>query len=249
MRVLMVSKTGYGLGLASHLSSEGHAVNMVISRDDFESIGHGIISRTGQSRPDITVFDSADFGRESDILRQDGMRVFGSSSWAQALQADENYKQSIIKSMGWPTDLIKGVDCYISCWFNGVDYISTYLSLVYHRMNPGGASPDVGFTGCVSNFWQPSERVKVSFLDPLCKVLRRANHRGCFHIRCTISLRPLSIPFLLCCSRTLSTPSLISCYGCSLKTVSASNPSINGHPQSCSQSPPSHTQSTPSPLN
>jgi hypothetical protein len=187
MRILMVSKTGYGLGLASHLSSEGHAVNMVISREDFEAIGHGIISRTGQSRPDITIFDSSDFGRESDILRQDGLRVFGSSAWAQALQVDEGYKQSIIKSIGWSTDLIKGVDAYISCWFNGVDYISTYVSLVYHRMNPGGTSPDVGFTGCVSNFCQPTERVKNAFLEPLCKVLRRANHRGCFHIRCTIA--------------------------------------------------------------
>jgi len=58
--------------------------------------------------------------------------------------------------------------------------------MVYHRMTPGGTSPDVGFTGCVSNFWQPTTKVKDRILEPLTKVLRRVNHRGCFHIRATV---------------------------------------------------------------
>jgi hypothetical protein len=188
MRLLIVSKTGFGLGIASHLSSEGHLVNILIDRDDCSRIGTGIVSLTGNGRPDITIFDNSQFGKNADELRQSGERVFGASHWAQTLQDDPEYRKAVIRAT-WGTlePITKGVDAYVSCWFNGNDYIATYLSVVYHRMTPGGTSPDVGFTGCVSNFWEPTSKVRDAFLTPLVKVLRRVNHRGCFHIRSTIN--------------------------------------------------------------
>ena len=187
MRLLVVSRTGYGLGIASHLASEGHAVSMTITRDDFGDIGRGVVSQGNGDRPDLTIYDSPSFGRDADTVRQSGLRVFGASSWAQMLQEDTEFRAAVIRSIWGPQEPVaEGVQCYVSLWFNGLDYISSYLSVVYHRMNPGGKSEDVGFTGCVSNFWQPTAKVKAKFLDPLCKVLRRANHRGCVHIRSTI---------------------------------------------------------------
>jgi hypothetical protein len=195
MKLLIVSATGYGLGLASHLASDGHAVNLVITHDECVNIvGKGIITSSTPSRPDITVFDHHNFGKSADELRQEGARVFGASVWSQMLQDDPEYRQAVIRATWGNLEPVKkGVEAYITCWFNGNSYVATYLSLVYHRINPGGTAVDVGFTGCLSNFWQPTQRVRDCFLEPLLKVLRRANHRGCFHIRSTIDGDKFSI--------------------------------------------------------
>jgi len=166
----------------------------MITRDDYNGIGKGVVGSSGTERPDMAIFDSPTFGKEADILRQEGIRVFGASSWDQALQNDPEYKKAVIRAT-WGTlePLAQGVQLYVSAWFNGVDYISSYVSLVYHRMHPGGNSVDVGFTGCISNFWQPTDLVTSKILTPLCKVLRRANHRGCVHIRSTVDRDTFSI--------------------------------------------------------
>jgi len=185
MRLLLISKQGAGFGMASHLSSEGHAVTVLHSTQSH--IGQGVITVLAQgesvSAADIYIYDDNSFGQHAEDARNAGLRVLGASRWSQMIDDDESYEAEIIKLVGWlPPKTSNGVNLYVTGWFNGSKFICSYTSLVYRRLLPGGLGPDVGCMGTVSNFYQPTDRIYNTFLKPLEKALRRVNHRGCIHI-------------------------------------------------------------------
>lgn len=192
MRLLFISDTGHGLGIATHLSSEGHGVSFALKGN--ESLGKGIVDRVQGSpvdlatdvRADMVIFDSNVFGKQADLVRK-YKRVLGTSHWAATIDENKDYANDIIRILGWKTEpLNKGVNLYVTGWFNGSDFVSVYSSLVYKRLMAGGSGPDVGFTGMLGNFQQPTTKVNELFIKPLIPVLRRVNHRGCFHIHACI---------------------------------------------------------------
>lgn len=185
MRFTFISKQGDGLGLATHLSSEGHAVSLAL--ENGSEIGEGIVQcikeDTSAVAPDIYVVDDESYGDRADLLRNNGNRVLGSSQWSQLLESSPDYMKKVIQLVGWDTDTVSnGVNLYITAWFNGTHYISSYCSLVYKRFMTGGRGPDVRFTGVLSTFNPLTDQTFQTFLKPLQRVLRRVNHRGCFHI-------------------------------------------------------------------
>lgn len=193
MKLLVASECGEGLGLATHLSSEGHAVNF-LCQPEF-SLGQGIVSSNPtDTAADIFVFDSSMFTTQADSMRSSGTRVLGASSWEGLLSSNTEYANDIIKVTGWETtDSCKGINLYITVWFNGMNHIAVYTSLVYRRFMSGGRGPDVNFTGVVSQFRQPTDRLLSTFIQPLMPVLRRVNHRGCFNIHALIAEEKASV--------------------------------------------------------
>lgn len=197
MKFSVLSEEGDILGLATHLSSEGHSVEMAV--DTVTSLGEGVVT----IKPiedlfpgDITVFDNNKWGQLADRLREEGRRVLGASHFSEMIHKDKEYASQVIASLGWDQSEVKrGVNLYITVWFNGSHYIAAYSSLVYRRFMSGGRGPDVKGTGVVSLFHDSlTESVRNNILKPLEKVLRRVNHRGCFHVHTVITGDKFSVP-------------------------------------------------------
>lgn len=188
MRLQFISEFGAGLGLAHHLSSEGHAVSLITrARKD---VGSNIVDTTKSSfeAADITFCDDALERRFADERRKFGDRVLGVSQWSTTLEEDPEYQRSLIRAIGWPLDTLKtGTHLYITGWFNGTRFISVYTSLVYRRLMSGGAGADIGCSGMLGHFGQPTSRLYQTFIKPLEAVLKRVNHRGCFHTHALIN--------------------------------------------------------------
>lgn len=189
MRLLFVSDDGAGLGMATHLSSEGHAITFYTNHGSM--LGKGIIEiahpESEVSIADIYCYDNTKYGKEADEIRNTGSRVLGASSWSSMLETDKEYQDQVIKLIGWEkAKSSAGINLYTTVWFNGDKYIATYNSLVYRRFMSGGAGPDLGCVGMMSNFNPPTDKVYTNFLKPLEKILKRVNHRGCVHIHSLI---------------------------------------------------------------
>lgn len=187
MKFSVISECGIGLGLATHLNSEGHSVYLCI--DGSTKLGEGIVpTSTIVERSDIMIFDSNLFGKAADSERELGQRVVGTSHWAELLYKDKEYQQSIIDAIDWNTEVLdKGNNICITAWFNGTHFISSYASFTYNRFMASGKGCEARTSGVVSNFNQPTERVYNGILRPLEPILRRVNHRGCFHVYITVS--------------------------------------------------------------
>lgn len=186
MKFLAISESGHALGLLMRLQKEGHSTH-ILSNQDF---GSGIIDPlVDNSVSDITIFDSNSLGAKADSMRKEGRRVLGASKWSHGLESNLEYSESLIKSAGWSIATgSRGINLYITAWFNGKDYISVYSSLVYRRFMSSGRGPDLNFTGVISLFGQEKvDKIRTTFLNPLLPILKRTNHRGCFHIHALIS--------------------------------------------------------------
>jgi len=186
MKFSIISDTGYGLGVATHLSAEGHNVWLHLNTPG--TLGAGIVRTESANAPDgsvdITIFDSDSFGHWADEERKAGKRVIGASHWAEILEKDPEYAASVIKAIGWDTDSVKqGTSVCVTAWFNGAHYIATYTSLVYRRLMSNGCGPDVNISGTAGNFAPVTERIRNEILKPLEPILRHTNHRGCCHVQ------------------------------------------------------------------
>lgn len=186
MRVLMVSDTGLSLGLAMRVDGDGHDVRYLnpIRR------GSGLIKHFDSKEawaPDIVIYESNQFAREAEHVRAQGFKVLGPSRWSTMVETDASYREQIISSLGWNTDqLTHGTNFYITCWFNGADFISSYASILYRRLMPGGVGPDVQCTGIVSDFRGLTDKTQTKILRPLERILKKVNHRGCVHIHALV---------------------------------------------------------------
>lgn len=186
MKFLAISESGHAVGLLMRLQKEGHSTSILSNH----SFGNGIIDQPLEdSASDITIFDSNSLGVKADQMRKEGKRVLGASKWSNSLEENKEYADSLIKSAGWNIENgSNGINLYITAWFNGNNYISVYTSLVYRRFMSSGRGPDLNFTGVVSLFNQDKvELINKNLLEPLKPILKRTNHRGCFHIHTLIN--------------------------------------------------------------
>jgi hypothetical protein len=180
VRILILSQEGQGLGLAHHLSTEGHNVGFHVPNNTL--IGKGVVDTKPSYNADITIFDSDSMLGAKEV-RETERRVLGASLWAKTLAENPDYAKALISSLGWKTtESTEGANLYTTVWFNGSNYIAIYNSIVYRRFMSSGRGPDVNFTGVVTNFNKPTSHLFKTILKPLKTVLRKVNHRGCFHI-------------------------------------------------------------------
>lgn len=185
MRILVVSQTGFGIGMVAPLSSEGHLVNVTIRNNlDVPQITHLIQSNI----PDIAIFDSSKHVVSAEWVRTRGIRVLGTSSWSTLLQSNPEYKTNIIKAIGYeqPTPSDTGTPVIVSCLFNGHNFISRSIVFNYTRMMAGDVGTDVSSSGFIAYFKVEQSKLVNDILEPLGKFLRKANHRGSFSVKCLV---------------------------------------------------------------
>jgi phosphoribosylamine-glycine ligase len=184
MKFQVISERGQGVGIAAHLSSEGHAVAIHVEYSK-HPVGKGVaIYASTSGAADIILFDSDIFGEFADELRAKGQRVAGASSWGQALSSNREYSHVLIRSLGWPIyEKLLGHEFCISAWFNGNTYIGVYVSVIQNKLFSDVRSPSVPYAGIVSDFWiDKSSKVYGEILTPLSKMLKRVNHRGLVNV-------------------------------------------------------------------
>lgn len=203
MRLLVISNGGHGLGLAHHISSEGHTVNLACS---ISGLGVGIVDvlPTGSAQTiseiissnlsDLTIVIDSHAGQGTDSARKLGYKVVGPTAWSTALDSDPDYMANVIKLIGWDMHKVtEGVNMHIICWYNGVRYLTIYAALKYNRLMSSAAGPDIQFAGMVGDFHQPVPRVITDILNPLEKVLRKVGHKGLFHVELMVKGEDFSV--------------------------------------------------------
>ncbi len=132
MRIHIFSQTGFGVGIGSFLSSEGHSVGITIKR----SLDVPQITRlVADNVPDVAIFDSNEHLVPAEWVRTRGIRVLGVSPWSNLLNTNSEYKTNVIKAIGYEQakDDDKGTACIVSCLFNGQNFISKSLTLLHEQ--------------------------------------------------------------------------------------------------------------------
>ena len=182
MRLLIMSQTGYALGMAAHLSSEGHSIDKLIIKADVPLQVKTILR--DHKIPDIAILDSPKHAEVSEWIRSRGVKVLGDSKWSRLLSTDIVYRRSVSEAMGYKLAVAdtEGVPVVVSCWFNGNKFISKTLVFNYTRFMAGNVGVAIPSAGYVAYFNVKGSRLVDEVLKPLEKFLRKANHRGCFSI-------------------------------------------------------------------
>lgn len=185
MRVLIVSATGFSLGMAPSLSGEGHSITTQLSR--VVEIPK-ITKLFANTPPDIAVFDSQTHSVPAEWVRQRGIRVLGVSSWSSLLDTNPEYCRDLIKAIGYqiPNTEENTISCWVTCWFNGNKFIAKSLVFNYDKFMPGNIGADVTSAGYIAYFNVDKSKLVNSVLDKAEKFLRKANHRGCFSINALV---------------------------------------------------------------
>ena len=179
MRALFFSNTGGGLGIAQHLTQEGHSVKICLQPTDLRSVEEEFLGE----QPDIAFFDDNNYIVPADWVRVRGIRVLGPTKWSNLLDTNQEYNKQLLSAVGLkalPAGTGRHVGISICAWFNGNKFISKFLAFNYTRMMSGDVGIDIESSGYVAYFGE--SKLVETVLDPVEKFLRKANHRGCFTI-------------------------------------------------------------------
>jgi len=182
--MLVVSATGYGLGIASHLSSEGHQVKTCLQIVSTPQISSAIAG----DLPDIAVFDNSDQYVPAEWVRMRGVRVLGASTWSNLLESNDDYRKKTIQAIGYkPATNEAGTGATAVGWFNGQRFISKSLVFNYEYLMPNDVGARVVSSGYIACFNVEKSKLVNSVLEPLEKYLRKAGHHGCFSINLLVT--------------------------------------------------------------
>lgn len=106
MRVLLISETGDGLGVAHQLVKEGHVVDCWIKEVQFEDVGLGIVNRVESWRPalpkaDLILVDMVGFGTHVErVASQFGKPYFGCDPLMDVVELDRQKGMDLLQGMG-----------------------------------------------------------------------------------------------------------------------------------------------------
>lgn len=105
MRILMLSKTGDGLGIAHRLELEGHSVSVFIQDKRFDRAGRGLVRRVNSWRPellkaDLVLCDMVGFGSYEKTFKRMGIPTLGCSLIADMLELDRAKSLDLFKRVG-----------------------------------------------------------------------------------------------------------------------------------------------------
>lgn len=179
MRAVLFSNTGGGLGIAQHLTQEGHSVKICIQPMDLRSVEEEF---SGE-QPDVAFFDDNSYIVPAEWVRVRGIRVLGPTRWSNLLDTNEEYNKQLLSAVGLkalPAGTEAALVATVCAWFNGNRFISKFLVFNYSRMMSGNVGTDVVSSGYVAYFNEA--KIVDTVLEPVEKFLRKASHRGCFSI-------------------------------------------------------------------
>ncbi len=108
MKILIISDTGDGLGIAQRLTSEGNDVAMWIKNHDYEKSGIGIIDRPTSWREklawsDLVVCDMVGFGHLEQVFRRMGKPYLACSEIMDEMELDRQKGMEIFQKLGITT--------------------------------------------------------------------------------------------------------------------------------------------------
>lgn len=103
MKVLMLSKSGDGLGLAQRIADEGHEVQVFIQDQRFEHAGHGFVERPKTWRPhlegaDLVVGDMVGFGYLEPTMQKMAKRYIGISQIADHVELNREAGLDVLRA-------------------------------------------------------------------------------------------------------------------------------------------------------
>ena len=112
-KFLILSEGGDGVGLARRLSDEGHEAKLWIRDPAIESRGQGIVEHAKwHSLGQIVISDCTGFGALMDKFRDEGVRTFGGSSFADSLESDRSLAKDIMEGAEIETPTSKSVSSW-----------------------------------------------------------------------------------------------------------------------------------------
>lgn len=105
MDILMMSKSGDGLGIAQRMVEEGHSVKVWIEEKGFDKAGLGIIERVQVWRPhfqhmDLIVFDMNGLSKFESTFETTDVPVFGLSKFADMMELDRGKQSELLELAG-----------------------------------------------------------------------------------------------------------------------------------------------------
>lgn len=105
VRILMLSQSGDGLGLAHRLVSEGHKVDVFIRESQYKKAGIGIVDRIPSWRPhlakaDLVVVDMVGFGNYEETIRKAKKPLIGCSPLMDIAELDRQRGISLFNKFG-----------------------------------------------------------------------------------------------------------------------------------------------------
>lgn len=109
MRILFISTDLNAGSLALRMKEEGDDVHLYIHNASNKEDYDGLLTKVEDWRESLSwvgkdgliVFDSVGFGREQDMLRRNGYRVFGGSERGERLEVDREFFSSMLDQMGF----------------------------------------------------------------------------------------------------------------------------------------------------
>lgn len=108
MKILMLSKEGDGLGIATKLQDEGHEVRIWLPEDSFEFALLGILDRSDSWRrdaadwADLVLADMVGFGRHEATLNGFEVLHLGFNPMADVLELDRDRQIKTLRKFGIP---------------------------------------------------------------------------------------------------------------------------------------------------
>lgn len=114
MRFLGVGNSNDLASMYSGLAGRGHEVKVFVKAQAYQDVFRGLLQFTHDWRLElgwiqdagangILIFESADKGEEQDALRKEGFQVIGGSSFGDQLEADRDFGQQALRSIGLHT--------------------------------------------------------------------------------------------------------------------------------------------------
>lgn len=114
MRFLGVGNYNDLASMYSGLVARGHEVRVFVEDVAYQDVFRGLLQMTGDWRQElgwikdagdngIIIFESADKGDEQDALRKEGFQVIGGSAFGDQLEADREFGQRTLRSIGLHT--------------------------------------------------------------------------------------------------------------------------------------------------
>lgn len=174
MRLLVLSDAGYACGIVPHLEHEGHSVTITST------------TPSNTATYNVAIADSSTYTHATDMLQKKGVRILGVSSWATLIDANEDYRNNLIRAIGYKqaNKDTKGEKVIVVTWFNGNDFISKFVVFNYEHMLTGGLGVKVPSAGYVAYFNVKNSKLIDDVCTPLEKFLRKAGHQGAFCVEC-----------------------------------------------------------------
>ena len=184
MRFLVISKGGAGLGVAMHLSAEGHKVTLYVDSHNLTYVGEGIIEKRTMLNPlvhrgmvndralkalvagtfDVVVIVGVGLGALGSRLAKEGYRVIGANQFSDNLHSNEGFRGAVLEHLGGTyMDTGIGYQTRFLEWFNGSELIpGWFIVRTYSSLMDGDLGPQVGCSGSV-----------VKMLDRVCHSFTR----------------------------------------------------------------------------